>query len=100
MEQRRDGKMEVSTRGGCFLFNQVDDVELERSQLRSLLHPLVSMSRARKMRNETMLRRHEPIATGEGVVITSTPLGFSSLSKHAGGEWRCKVARMEVDGRC
>jgi hypothetical protein len=90
MEWRRDGQREVSTRGGRFLFDRAD-VELERSRLRSLLCPLGSVSRARKMSNESLLGRGDPIAMGEGVVISSTPLGFSSLLRHAGGS-------MEVEG--
>jgi hypothetical protein len=62
-------------------------VELERS----LLRPLESVSRARKMSNERLLVRGESIAMGEGVVITSTPLGFSSLPRHDGES-------MEVEG--
>jgi hypothetical protein len=43
------------------------------------------------MSNKSLLGGGEPIATGEGVVITSTPLGFSSFPGHAG-------ERMEVKG--
>jgi hypothetical protein len=59
-------------------------MELKRSGMRSLLRPLVGVSRACEMGNKSQLGGGESIAMGEGVVITSTPLGFPSFPGHAG----------------
>jgi len=39
------------------------------------------------MSNQGMMGRGEPIFSGEGAVITSTPSRFSPLLRH-GGRWR------------
>jgi hypothetical protein len=90
MEQKRGGRRDVCTRGGRFLLYRADAMELKRSRLRSLLRPLVGVSRACKMGNKSQLGGGESIATGEGVVITSTPLGFPSFPGHAGKSMEVK----------